>query len=224
MCGRYLLVTPVGELVRMFGFEERVNLEPRWNVSPTQPAPVVALGKAGDRHLRLMRWGLHPSWKKGPPEGAPIINARVETAAEKPFFRVPIRRRRCLVPVNGWYEWLVEGKTRTPYLIRYADEAPMVLGGVWDWWEGPDGALESFAIVTRPAREELEGVHHRMPLVLPEAHWEDWLNRETPLEKVLDLAVEDFPLAFSITEVNRAVGNARLEGEALADVLFRVEG
>jgi putative SOS response-associated peptidase YedK len=220
MCGRYLLTTPSVELIHLFGFSERANLEQRWNIAPTQAAPVVAVGKAGDRHLRMMRWGFHPSWKKTPPDGAPIINARIETAADKPFFRTAIRRRRCIVPCDGWYEWAVEGKTRQPFLIRQANGVTLGLGAVWEYWESAEGALESFAIITRPARKELEGVHHRMPLVLPPEHWQTWLDRETPLEAALDLAVTDFDLSFDLRKVNAAVGNVRMEGEALAAVLF----
>ncbi len=159
MCGRYDITTPVAALARLFGFEDLPNLEPRYNVAPTQTVPVVGLAKDGRRSLKMLRWGLVPSWAKDLGIGAKLINARAETLAEKPAFRAAYARRRCLVPASGFYEWQASpagspgGKVKQPWRIRRRDDAPFAFAGLFEMWKGPpDAPPEHF-----PARLKLSG-------------------------------------------------------------------
>lgn len=204
MCGRFLLTSPADAVRAAFGLDRAPgNLPPRRNIAPTQAILAIRLAEPdsasgaapGSREPAVLRWGLVPGWMKALPAGRPMINARVETAADKPFFRAAFRRRRCLVPADGWYEWTVApGGGRQPRLIRLADPAarPFAFAGLWERWHGPGGEhwLESVAILTRPALPGLAAIHDRMPLVLaPEAH-DAWLAPQDPPrgEPLADLA------------------------------------
>lgn len=182
MCGRYSITTPVEGLRQIFLFEEMPNLAPRYNVAPTQEVPVVRLesdrdGGAG-RHLRMLRWGLIPSWAKDKKIAYKTINARAETVAEKPSFRSAFRKRRCLILADGFYEWRKEGETKQPYRIVLADRSPFVMAGLWESWRDPEdkSLVESCTIIVTEANAYLSRLHHRMPVILaPEDH-EAWLD------------------------------------------------
>src|SRR5712672_2474102 len=133
MCGRFVITSPPEALRQIFGYLEQPNFPPRYNIAPTQPVPVVILENGG-RHFALARWGLIPSWVKDPRKFALLINARAEGIAEKPSFRAAIRRRRCLIPADGFYEWRREGKLKRPYFIRARGGEPMAFAGIWETW------------------------------------------------------------------------------------------
>jgi putative SOS response-associated peptidase YedK len=180
MCGR-LFIRQAPHLFREFyGYPERPNFPPRYNVAPTQPVPVV-FAEGGERHFRLMRWGFWPSWLKDPKEFPLVINARVETVQEKPTFRGALRHRRCVFLADGFYEWRREGTgraaKRTAFMIRRADGAPMALAGLWENWLGADGSeVDTAAIVTTDANGLMAGVHDRMPAILSPETVDRWLD------------------------------------------------
>ncbi|WP_236024816.1 SOS response-associated peptidase [Arenibaculum pallidiluteum] len=196
MCGRYTLTKPVDELARVFGFPERPNLPPRYNVAPTQPVPVVRLSAGEDgapgRHLALLRWGLVPHWAEDVSIGNRMINARGESLLEKASFREAARRRRCLVLADGFYEWKQEGGRKQPYRIVMRDRGPFALAGLWERWRGPKGApldqpLETVTIVTTAANALLRPLHDRMPVILGPEDRDAWLDPARAAEDALAL-------------------------------------
>jgi len=179
MCGRFVITSPPDALRGMFGYAQQPNFPPRFNISPTQPIPVVIL-EQGARHFRLMRWGLIPSWVKDPRKFALLINARAETVREKPAFKNAIRRRRCLIPADGYYEWQAYGRRKRPYFIHRHDGSPVGLAGVAESWVGPNGEeLDTVAIVTAPASADLAVLHHRVPVAIREGDFDRWLDCST---------------------------------------------
>ena len=183
MCGRFLLHAPVEVLQRAFGFAERPNLQPRYNIAPTQTVAIVRRkDDGGGRELALVRWGLIPSWAKDASIGGRLINARAETVAEKPAFRGAFRRRRALVPADGFYEWRKrEGdRPKQPLLIRRRDGQPFALAGLWEHWRGPEGEVQTCTIVTTAANVVLAPIHDRMPVILDPASYDRWLDPAQP--------------------------------------------
>ncbi|HEY1153931.1 MAG TPA: SOS response-associated peptidase, partial [Pseudolabrys sp.] len=164
MCGRFVITSPPDAMRRLLRYREQPNFPARYNVAPTQPIPVVRLIN-GARTFTLMRWGLLPGWVKEPKGFTLLINARAETAAEKPAFRNALKRRRCLLPADGFYEWKREGALKQPYFIRRRDRAPFAFAGLWETWSGPGGEeIDTAAIVTTDASADIAGLHHRMPV------------------------------------------------------------
>ncbi len=184
MCGRYSLTSPTEAVRRMFDFPEQPNLAVRVNIAPSQDVAAVRLGADGAsaRHFAWLRWGLIPSWAKEPDIGNRMINARAETIAEKPAFRAAFRRRRCLIPADGFYEWKTERGRKQPYRIALEGGAPFAFAGLWERWEGAGeaGAVESCTIVTTEANARLKAIHHRMPVILAPGAYEAWLDPATP--------------------------------------------
>jgi putative SOS response-associated peptidase YedK len=178
MCGRYSLTTAPEALRRLFDFDTTPNLAPRYNIAPTQSAPVVRAAGGGGRELAMLRWGLIPSWAKDASVGGKMINARSETVAEKPSFRSAFRQRRCLVPADGFYEWRREGEIKQPYRIGMKDGHAFAFAGLWESWrESEDGeAVESFTILTCEANRKLRPIHPRMPVILTPESYETWLD------------------------------------------------
>lgn len=234
MCGRYTL-TSFGELGKRFelagaagaGEEfaatlERLQLTPRYNIAPTQDCVViapVAVGRlGGGRELRLMRWGLIPAWAKDAAIGNKLINARSETAAEKPSFRSAFKTRRCLVPADGYYEWQAAPEGKLPWLIRAKDGAPLAFAGLYEHWRPAGGEpIESFTILTCAAHPELAWLHERMPVILTSAGAERWLDPATPLDE-LQALMQAYP-ANELTwqRVSRKLNNPRHEGPELLE-------
>lgn len=180
MCGRFTLAVQPALIAEAFGLTDVPDLAPRYNVAPTQVAPVVRQPAAGaPRRLDGLRWGLVPSWADDPALGNRLINARSETVAQKPSFRSAFRQRRCLVPADGFYEWAKVGKVRQPWHFRRADGAPFAFAGLWERWRAPSGeALETFTILTTAANALVAPVHPRMPVILPPTAYEAWLDPE----------------------------------------------
>jgi putative SOS response-associated peptidase YedK len=175
MCGRFVITSPPDALRQIFGYSEQPNFPPRYNISPTQPIPVVM--DDNGRHFRLMRWGLWPAWVKDPRKFTLLINARAETVSEKPAFKNAIRRRRCLIPADGYYEWKSSGVGKRPYFIYRRDGGPVGFAGVAETWVGPNGEeVDTVAIVTAPASRDLAVLHHRLPVTIRAADFELWLD------------------------------------------------
>jgi putative SOS response-associated peptidase YedK len=216
MCGRYLQTTSREGLASWFGFEGGPALEPRYNVAPSQPVPVVRAAADGkQRELVFVRWGLVPSWARDESFGAKTINARAETLAEKPAFRTVFRRRRCLVPADGFYEWKKVGKHKQPHVIRPLDGNPLAFAGLWDRWENAEGeVLESATIVTTDANDLLRPLHERMPVILPREHYALWLDpQHQQTDDLVPLLVPYPDERLIVSPVSSWVSDARHEGE-----------
>jgi putative SOS response-associated peptidase YedK len=168
MCGRFTLRTPLSVLVTQFGAQLAQPLQLAINVCPTQQIPVVRLHE-GHRELTRMRWGLIPSWSRDLKVGFSNINARADTVASKPAFRAAYKRRRCLVPADGYYEWKTEGKAKIPFLYEIDGGQPFAFAGLWEFWKPGDGEgepVESCTLITTEPNELAAKVHDRMPVIL----------------------------------------------------------
>lgn len=216
MCGRYLITSSPEALRRLFGYGEQPNFPPRYNVAPTQPVPVVIL-ENGVRQFRLMRWGFLPSWVKDPRKFALVINARAETVLEKPSFRNAIRRRRCILPADGYYEWKTSPTRKRPHLIRRRDGAPIGFAGVAETWIGPNGEeVDTVAIVTAPAAPKMAALHDRVPVTIDPQDFDRWLEGgEIDLEPALELLVAPRAGTFVWHEVSTAVNRVDNDSPAL---------
>jgi len=211
MCGRYVAATPPDQLAELFGVTDvrAGDLGARWNVAPTLDVYAVATGSDGERRLGT-----------APTGGAKMINARAETVAEKPAFRRPLERRRCILPADGFYEWLRTGKERLPQLFTPADGSVLGFAGLWEVWrakDDPDAApLRTCTIVTTSANATMRPVHDRMPVVLPRTAWDRWLDptRRTAAELV-DLLVPAPDDALVRRAVSLRVNNVKNEGAEL---------
>ena len=176
MCARYVITSPPDAIRALFGYDELPNFPARYNVAPTQPIPIVRL-LDGKRQFALMRWGLIPAWVKDPKKLSLLVNARGELVLEKPAFRNAMRRRRCLIPADGFYDWR-DGVPRRPYFVhRKNSDGPMAFAGLWETWTGPNGEeLDTAAIVTTRANTMLAPVHDRMPVIVPPEAFNLWLD------------------------------------------------
>jgi putative SOS response-associated peptidase YedK len=212
MCGRFVITSAPAALRQLFGYLEQPNFPPRYNVAPTQPIPVVMI-ENGARHFHLMRWGLLPSWVKDPRGFTVLINARSETVQEKPAFKNAIRRRRGLIPADGYYEWKAIDGGKQPYFIHRADGAPLGFAAVFETWLGPNGEeLDTVAIVTAAASEDLAELHDRVPVTIAPCDFERWLDcRSDDIEAVLPLMMAprlgEFAWHRVSTRVNRVVND-----------------
>ncbi|HZL31424.1 MAG TPA: SOS response-associated peptidase [Pseudolabrys sp.] len=176
MCGRYTLTSAPQNIRALFCYDEQPNFPARYNIAPTQPVAIVRI-REGRREFALVRWGLLPSWVKDPKQFSLLINARGESLADKPAFRNAIRRRRCLVPADGFYEWKAAGARKQPYFIHAKSGAPLAFAGLWETWIGPNGEeFDSAAIVTTSANRALAGLHDRMPVIVPPEAFDIWLG------------------------------------------------
>ena len=177
MCGRFTLTSTPEALAERFGLETAPVLAPRYNVAPGQEVCAIRADASGRRSAGLLHWGLVPGWASDPAVGNRMINARWETLAEKPAFRDALRKQRCLVPADGFYEWADRGGARQPFHIHRGDEALFGFAGLWDRWRDPEGEwLESCTIVTTQATGSIRELHHRMPVILPTPHYGAWLD------------------------------------------------
>ena len=218
MCGRYT-VTSAPEAIRaLFGYPEQPNFPPRYNIAPTQPIAIVRLHE-GKRQFALVRWGLLPSWVKDPKKFTLLINARGESLSDKPAFCAAIKRRRCLVPADGFYEWKATGGRgpkygpKQPYYVRAKSGKPIAFAGLWETWIGPNGEeMETAAIVTTRANRTLGPIHDRMPVIVPPEAFDLWLDcanvdAETAAALIAP-ASDDLLEAYEVsTEVNRTAND-----------------
>ncbi|NNF26995.1 MAG: SOS response-associated peptidase [Gemmatimonadetes bacterium] len=176
MCGRYTLTAPEGALVEAFDVPSLTfDLQPRYNIAPGQPCPVVGEDREG-RRIGLLEWGLLPAWKDEPK--GPFINARAESVATKASFRDAFRRRRCLIPADGFYEWKTEDGKKRPYWLHPSDEGLLSFAGIWESWSRPgQEPRHGFAILTTDANAEVSQIHDRMPVIVEAGDRDAWLSR-----------------------------------------------
>lgn len=221
MCCRYALYSPLQSLEAQFEAEAEalVLLEPRTNLGPTATVPVLRNGGQG-RIIVLQRWGLVPSWAKDPAMGARCVNARAESVADKPSFRGPFRRSRCIIPADAFYEWQVQpGGGKQPFAIRDARGGLLAFAGLWDRWEGPDGALDTCTILTTSANEAMAPIHDRMPVILAPESYGRWLDPATPVAE-LQALLRPCPAAWlRLHAVNPRVGSVRNDDPGLLEPL-----
>jgi putative SOS response-associated peptidase YedK len=176
MCGRYTLTSSPQLLRALFRYDEQPNFPARYNIAPTQPIAIVRM-REGKRQFALVRWGLLPSWVKDPRAFSLLINARGESVTDKPAFRNAMKRRRCLIPADGFYEWQAAGARKQPYFVHAKSGAPLAFAGLWETWTGPNGEeVDTAAIVTTSANRTLGGIYDRMPVIVPEEAFDIWLG------------------------------------------------
>ena len=210
MCGRYSLLVDLAQLALRFGFDAHgLKLEPGYNIAPTQQVLTVRESASG-RGAALMRWGLIPSGARNASAGAPIINARAETLTERPAFRDALRSRRCLVPADGFYEWLGSGAVKRPVRVALRTGEPFAFAGLWAVWRSPAGErVESCAIVTTAANDLLAPAHDRMPVILPREREEVWLDSGVDDAGLLLQLLEPYaPAEMRLDEVSPLVNSA----------------
>lgn len=230
MCGRFVSTSTPDEIAQYFGVQAvEEKLEPNYNVAPTTDVYTI-LEDGGVRHLDAFHWGLVPFWAKDPSIGSRMINARAETLAEKNAFKDSFAKRRCIVPVDGFYEWKKEPgkKKKQPYLIERPDGRPLAFAGLWSTWGSKDddsGVLRSCTIITTAANDAMSEIHDRMPVMLQEDDWATWLDREnndlTSLGQLLLPAPDEL---ISMYPVDPMVGNVRNNGPELIDPYDPNEG
>jgi putative SOS response-associated peptidase YedK len=218
MCGRYEVHTPVEEIARRFDAamsDEAAALPARYNIAPTLRVAVVRESDSG-RQLEAMTWGLLPSWAKDT-AGVKPINARVETVFEKPMFRNAIRRRRCLIPADGFYEWQAGPVRKQPFHIGMADDSMFALGGIWEYWSKPgETPVVSCAILVTAANELMATIHDRMPVIIRPEHYAQWLDARRADRSALAPMLEQFPAEeMRAYPVSTRVNNVRNEGPEL---------
>ena len=176
MCGRYCISSAPDQVRALFRYRQQPNFPARYNVAPTQPVPIVRMAE-GEREFALVRWGLIPAWVKDPKTFSLVINARGESVNEKPAFKNAMKRRRCLFPVDGFYEWKTVGGIRRAYYATPVGGGPMAFAGLWETWMGPNGEeMETAAIVTTRANGEMGAVHDRAPVIVPPDQFDFWLD------------------------------------------------
>ncbi|WP_332700443.1 SOS response-associated peptidase [Devosia sp.] len=219
MCGRYASTLPPEMMQELFKLLNQVELVPRYNIAPTQP--IVAIWEQeGRREAHFARWGLVPGWVKDPREFPLLINARVETMAEKPAFRDALKHGRCIIPASGYYEWHTNpDKTKQPYYITMADDRPMALAGLYASWMGPNGEeIDSVATITVAANHQLSDIHDRMPSILDGDAIEQWLNvREVRAREAGQLALPLADGALKFHPVSTRVNSARDDDAGLIE-------
>jgi putative SOS response-associated peptidase YedK len=211
MCGRFVTIIPIEELRAIFDLvESQTRTNPRYNVAPTQDVGVVRQGDDKLNHFDQLRWGLIPSWSKDASIAQHTINARSETVAEKPSFRHAIKKNRCIVPVSGFYEWSRLGGEKKPFYIHMADKSAMAMAGIWEYWKGPEGPIESFSILTTSANKVVGQLHDRMPVILRPEDYGMWLDASLQNPHDLEHLYVPFPdEEISLYEVSKVVNNAR---------------
>ena len=220
MCGRFHLDTPIEDIARVFGLPDVSHLPgltPRYNIAPTQTVHAVR-ERDGARELASLRWGLVPHWAKDEGIGLKAINARSETADEKPAFRQAFAKRRCIIPASGFYEWKKTLDGKQPMCTRMHDDAVFGMAGLWETWRSGDApALETCTILTCPANDALRDIHERMPVILPPGGFAPWLDESTGADalKALLRPLPDDTVRFY--PVARRVNNVRNDGPDLVE-------
>ena len=192
MCGRFAIAYTMGLFAR-FGVKEKVpEVVPRYNIAPTQSVPIIV--RESERKAVMMRWGLGPVWAKDPKIGNRLIKARAETVSTNPAFGASLKRKRCIVPTTGFYEWRREGKAKTPFYARMKDDSFFGMAGLYDQWRKPDGStLLTFTIITTTPNAVLEKIHNRMPVILKPEKEDTWLSDGELQAKVLSGLFNPYP-------------------------------
>ena len=221
MCGRFTQQRPTSDLAAIFEAEDRVDLPGgRFNVAPTDDAAVV-VQRDDRRAITAYRWGLIPHWAESRKVGSRMFNARAETLSRSPAFRDALGRRRCVVPVDSFYEWQREGTVRQPFRIVRADGRPLALAGLWAGWHDPetDTVVRTFSIITGEPTPLVRDLHDRMPVILPDDDWRLWLDPETERGELQALLEARASLDLVAYPVSRLVNNVRADGPALIEPL-----
>jgi len=219
MCGRFAFYSPHEAIVRLFGVAAAPEIEPRWNIAPTQFIATVREA-GGPREVAMLYWGLVPSWAKEKAIGARMINARSETLTEKPSFRNAFRRRRCLILADGYYEWQRSAAVKQPYFIALDDGEPFGMAGLWERWRDPvtGEPLESCCIVTTSPSPTVAHVHDRMPVIVPPDAYAEWLDPKNEATERLARLFEPCPRPdLRARPVSRRVNDARNQGHDLIE-------
>lgn len=215
MCGRFVLIATVEELVEKFRIAESQKFEGRYNIAPGQNVAAVRQAD-GARKLDSLRWGLVPSWSKDSKIGSRMINARAETIGEKPSFRAPFKKKRCIVPASGFYEWAHNGKDKRPHYIRFRNGEPFGIAALWDEWKGEGGVIESCVLITTSANTLISSLHDRMPVILPPENYDAWLDPEFNGKEILKTPLRPHPESeMEAFEVSKEVNNPKNENPEL---------
>lgn len=212
MCGRYKLTSSAEEFRELFGLAEIHRVAPRYNIAPTQPIEIVRLRpETSIREMQPVVWGLIPPWCTDVSTASKMINARAETLHQKPSYKNPLKRRRCLVPADGFYEWKKVKGGKQPYLIQRADGKPFAFAGLWEVWHGPNGEeIESCTIVTTEAIKSIRELHDRMPVIMPPELYDKWLDRSCEnCDELVKLLMSAPPQELKVTPVSKAVNDVR---------------
>jgi len=220
MCGRYVITSSPEAIRALFRYNQQPNFPARYNIAPTQPVPIVRIHE-GVRGFALVRWGLIPSWVKDPRGFTLLINARGETVLDKPAFRNAMRRRRCLFPADGFYEWKAEGDRRRAYFIRPCKAGPIAFAGLWETWMGPNGEeVETACIVTTAANRTLAPIHDRMPVVIAPEAFDLWLDgTAVDAANAAALIVPAPEALFEAYEISTAVNRTANDSPSLIEPL-----
>jgi len=218
VCGRYCISSAPEAVRRLFRYLEQPNFPTRFNVAPTQPVPIVRMTE-GQRHFALVRWGLIPSWVKDPGAFTLLINARGESVNDKPAFRAAMKRRRCLFPADGFYEWKAEGGRKRPYFARLKSGGPLAFAGLWECWTGPNGEeMETAAIITTQANREMAQIHHRAPVIVPPEAFDFWLDSEKVDAKTAAAVIGPAPNgSMEVYEISPMVNRVANDSPALIE-------
>ncbi|WP_203903596.1 SOS response-associated peptidase [Virgisporangium aliadipatigenens] len=219
MCGRYATTRSAVDLAALFDAQDETDdgLAPDYNVAPTDSVPVVRVSKSADaRVISLVSWGLVPSYAKDTKGAARMINARAETVATSGAFKSSFAKRRCLVPADGWYEWVKLGpKEKQAYFMTPRDGGVVVFAGLWSVWGDAERKLLTCSVVTTGARGDLATVHDRMPLTLSPDKWDTWLDGDADPDLLLAPPTDEYLSGFEIRPVGSAVGDVRNDGPSL---------
>ncbi len=211
MCGRYALIASAPRLARLLGLIDLPELPPRYNIAPSQSVTVARRSQQGRAELVMVRWGLIPAWSKTPGKDYRMINAKAETLAQRPAFRTAYRRRRCLIPADGFYEWKQLSGRKQPYYFAMKDAEPFVFAGLWEQWRGPDEQIiDSCAIITTEPNKLVADIHNRMPAILGRQDHKAWLDPDLQDPQALDTLLKPYePDAMTATPVSAHVNNPR---------------
>jgi len=215
MCGRFAFYSPSEATAALFGVSASLEVQPRYNIAPSQYIAAIRNNEDEERELTMLRWGLVPFWAKDPSIGNRMINARAETVAEKPSFRAAYRKRRCLVLADGFYEWHTEAGVKVPYFISPAEQQPFAFAGLWESWRSKDSdeSIQSTAVITTAANDFMLPLHHRMPVILEPGTADRWLQGD---DEIVGNATDNAP-KLRAWPVDRRVNNARNESTDLIE-------
>lgn len=218
MCGRFAFHSPRETVLRIFDVDLPSTVAPRYNIAPTQDVLAIRSSPEGVAEPVMLRWGLVPFWAKDPAIGNRMINARAETASQKPAFRAAFRRRRCIVLADGFYEWRRSDHGKTPFYISNTNGDPFAMAGLWEHWEADGASLESCAIITTSANNLLAEIHDRMPVILSPEAAAYWLRAgDQHVQGLVELLAPCPDDLLHCHEVSRAVNNPRNEGSELIE-------
>lgn len=216
MCGRYVKIMSADEIRKIFGIEDVPEFEPKFNQAPGSMSPIVHLDENGKRKCTMMLWGLIPFWWKDEAKPKNTTNARSDRIDKAASYREPFKRRRCLIPVNGFYEWEKTATGKQPYYITLQAGEVMAFAGIFDRWKSPTGeVIESFSIITCDPNEMMQRIHDRMPVILDETAWDKWLSPNTTVSDAKAMLVPYPAELMRLQKVSTRVGNSRNEGSDL---------